>query len=101
MGISQTISASDIITESNGALEAVAFVGHQFDKKWTAPQILHAIGASSENLTTGELREAADLIGFKSQLISLGPKAIQDIPMPALACLGNHWFGLNDITDNQ
>ncbi len=68
MGISQTISASDIITESNGALEAVAFVGHQFDKKWTAPQILHAIGASSENLTTGELREAADLIGFKSQL---------------------------------
>ncbi|EFP94687.1 type I secretion system permease/ATPase [Vibrio caribbeanicus] len=101
MGISQTISASDIITESNGALEAVAFVGHQFDKKWTAPQILHAIGVSSENLTTGELREAADLIGFKSQLISLGPKAVQDIPMPALACLGNHWFVINEIKDNQ
>ncbi|WP_038200616.1 type I secretion system permease/ATPase [Vibrio nigripulchritudo] len=94
MSIPSDILGTVTPSPKNYAIEAVVHAGQYFHKKSAVSQLQHALGVDHGSLSDIELREAADVIGLKSQLTTVTLNNIDTLPLPALVEIHQRWMVL-------
>lgn len=85
----------------NGALAALVYAGQHFHRKYTPSQLHHALGVSHLALADSELREAAQFMGLKSQLLTLTASDLLTLPLPALTKVRGQWKVVRAVSETH
>ncbi|EKT58417.1 type I secretion system permease/ATPase [Providencia sneebia] len=78
--------------ENNYGLDGLVWIANHYQKSVTKDQIMHSIGMQSISPTQWELREAAHVLGYETELISVEVQELANIPLPALIYVHERWF---------